>query len=197
MARREWVSVEVEPGVWRRLVVFDDGWVELPGPTQVGRGGRQRDVVAGVLLLTLLGAPLLGFGAGLTIVDIARPVAVALLVLGVVVVGYALFLLGRNLLGDVRRARDEVRRARVDRAAGQSVRRRPGAPLLRRPTSARELASWIEGGVHVDAADVVGVDVLPATQPARVDVRLADGTTRSYASPDVTLPRLLTPFAPR
>ena len=60
--RRGWVSAEAAPGTWKRLVVFDDGWVEISGfargcPTRARRGGGPVVVGGPARYLAVAGSP--------------------------------------------------------------------------------------------------------------------------------------------
>lgn len=196
MARRGWVSAETAPGDWRRLSVFDDGWVEQPG---LGRTFsvtrvRLRQFILLLAAVIVALAVMLGFTLVVTAIDDppAGLVIAPLVVLVVVLVG-APIVLTRWRLADLRRTVDDVGQARAERRRGDQVRRAPGAPLLRRADTAAELAGWLEGARHVRLGDVRDASTSLDGRIHVVTVRFTDGTVRSYRSPDRRLVELLAP----
>ncbi len=85
----------------------------------------------------------------------------------------------------------DQRQLRALNAAGREIRRAPGAPLFRRARTAQEFADWLEGEGHVRAGDIVDVASSRESDLHVVTVRLSDGSTRIYRSPDGKLTDLL------
>lgn len=205
MAKRGWVAARREDEQrWLRLLVFDDGWVEVPGFGRAFSGFRAD---ARTALRTLL----------LGVVGIAAAVGCFLLAgdrdgvpAGALrVVGWLLFI-GAFVLLAVRMFRLRSRQRARWRADGEDLRQlkaagglpriRPGAPRWRRARTAEQFASWLTETTLVRAADVSVVTVLPeqpGEQPGPeqgVEVRLHAGAALRYRSPDPELGRLLTGF---
>ncbi|MEO9322638.1 hypothetical protein ABFT23_04055 [Nocardioides sp. C4-1] len=192
MARVGWVSAETSSGAWRRLSVFDDGWVELPGfaraMSDVRRNSRNVLRTTGVAVLagvlTLLSSAL---GGPTWLTAIGALVVVAALVRNA----------WQGTAASMRNAtqlQQDAEERRREAAAGHVVRMRPGAPRWRRASSAAELHGWLEGGELVAASDIVEVVVEPGDDTTRVRVLLTDGSRRTYTSPDDALGRLLGTF---
>lgn len=197
VARAGWVSAETASGAWRRLSVFDDGWVELPGYGRAMSDLRRnrRDVLqnTGVALaagVVTLASSTLGGPTWLTLLG-------ALVVLAALVRNA--WQSGTARSRNAAQLREDAEERRREAAAGHVVRMRPGAPRWRRASSAAELAGWLDGGELVSSSDLVEVVVeTPADgAPTRVEVVLVDGSRRTYASPDAALARLLGRFADR
>lgn len=197
MARRGWVSAEVAPGTWRRLQVFDDGWVELPGLARslsdTRRNLRGALTAVGVFLgAFLVGRALDGAGAPTWTVVVTSLVSLGALVYG----GY---LATRAQFRNVQQTSADAAQARAERAAGQRLQLAPGAPRWRRAESAAQMHGWLVGVPLVAAADVV--DVVTGAEPDRPGthravVTLRDGTQRTYRSPDAKVSSLLGAFGP-
>ena len=190
MARRGWVSAEVAPDVWRRLSVFDDGWVELPGFARSLSDTRAqgRSLLRVVALLVVLGAATYAADR----LDLPAVVGGVLSAGLLVVLLWSSVLAFRFRLANRRQLVADADQARAEKA--QRLRREAGAPLFRRADSARQFAGWIKGEVHVDGATVLGVEAAVEGDLHVVHVRLSTGDVRRYASPDRTLPKLLAPF---
>ncbi|WP_139982383.1 hypothetical protein [Nocardioides litoris] len=190
MARRGWVSAEVGPERWVRVVVFD----ELPGFARTlsdTRTNLRRSVLA-------LAVVAVGFGLGSLLGRTGHPeLAVVPYAVALVALGWGAFHAYRARWRNDQQALDDAAQARAERARGERPRRAPGAPVFKRASSAAEMGSWLVGVTTVAAADVV--DVTVADDPTRGDhrvatVRLADGAVRAYTSPDRSLERLLAAF---
>lgn len=198
MARRGWVGAQTEPDRWMRLVVFDDGWVELPGLARsmsAMRGNLQRAVRnLAIFVGALCGAALI-----VKLTDrIGLPAGwgtAAALALIVGAAGFVLVSGTRQDLKSLRRTQADFQQARADRASGVRIRRTPGAPLLRRADSAQQFADWLDGEVLVRAADIRAVAVSTEGEDHRATVTLTSGEQRTYRSPDAKLGALLGSFS--
>ncbi len=173
-------------------MVFDDGWVELPGFGRALSDTRSNLRRALLVLAVLFGAPLVG--GALEAVGVPEVALVPLYVLAVAALAYGVVLVVRAKLANFRQLDGDHAQARAEAAAEQRVRPAPGAPTRRRAESAAQFASWLEGAVHVDASHVSAVTCERVSGEHRAEVRLSDGTARTYRSPDSKLPRLLAPF---
>lgn len=199
MSRRGWVAAQTGAEEWHLLSVFDDGWVEVPGFARTladTRANRRKALlvagaVVGGLGLVWLVSWLLSRIEGLPLVVALLPV-LALLVLVVALNVWRAWMTLRNL----RQVAEDQRQARRQKAAGFRITRTPGAPLFRRAKTAQEYASWIEGETHVLATDIVDVSAAREEKLYVVTVRLADGRTRVYRSPDGKLTELLCGLRP-
>ncbi len=192
------MSAEDAAGDWWRLAVYDDGWVELPG---FARG--MSDTRAQLRqLLFLVGA----FGVLVLLSQLAGRldgVGPLSLVLSVGALGLLLFSavqIARFRARDRQQAAGDRDQALAAKAAGRRVRRRPGAPLLRRATSSAEYVSWLDGvrrvgAEQVGAVVVAGPERPGPTDPVVVSVLLHDGSTLTYRSPDATARELFAPWA--
>lgn len=200
MARRGWVSAAqegTEPDDWYRLSVFDDGWVDLPGMAR----GTSTDRADLRVVLRVLGVVAL---CGLGIWAIQRSDAgfpsllwVAQLVLSMVAVGALVwFAIWRwsKTPRDWKQATGDLAQLRRERSQGRRIRRAPGAPWFSRPDNAVDFAAALEGVRLTRASEVTDVQLGRRGSEHLVTVRLVDGSTRSYRSPDDHLPRLLSSF---
>ncbi len=189
------MSAEVAPGTWRRLQVFDDGWVELPGLARSlsdTRGNLRGALTASGVFLGafLVGRALDGLGAPTWTVVVSSLGSLGALLYG----GY---LATRAQFRNVRQTSADAAQARAERAAGQRLQVAPGAPRWRRADSAAQLHRWLVGAPLVAAAEVA--DVVTDAEPDRPGthravVTLCDGTERTYRSPDARLSSLLGAF---
>jgi len=199
MSRRGWVAAQTGPEDWHLLSVFDDGWVEVPGfarslaDTRANR--RKALLVAGAVVggigLVWLVSWLLSRIEGLPLAVQVLPV-LALLVLVVILNVWR----ARTALRNLRQVAGDQRQARRQKAAGFRITRTPGAPLFRRAKTAEEYAGWIEGETHVRATDVVEVAAVREDKMHVVTVRLSDGRSKVYRSPDGKLTELLCRLRP-
>lgn len=197
MARRGWVAAETGPDQWRRLMVFDDGWVELPGFGRAlsdTRNQLRRSLfLLGGFALAL--ALIYGLIRLLALIDdppswlrfIPGGLVLALIFGGLVAVA-------RMDWRRLRQTRGDAVQARAERRAGQRLTRAEGAPMWRRADTAEQLAAWLDGETHVRAADVTQVSCERDGADHVVIVRAATGAERRYRSPDAKLGELLAPF---
>lgn len=199
MRSRGWVSAEDAAGDWWRLLVFDDGWVELPG---FARGMsdtrsqlRQLLVLVGAFGLLVLLSQLAGRfdGVGPGVSGVFAVGALALLLFSAVQVA-------RFRARDRQQAAGDLAQAQRALGTGRRVTRRPGAPLFRRAHSSAEYVSWVDGVRRVGAEQVGAVALAGPEHPTPADplvvsVLLHDGTTLTYRTPDPTARRLFAPWA--
>jgi len=190
------VAAETGPGEWRRLAVFDDGWVELPGMARSLSDTRSRLRTSLLALVGFVAA--LGVIAGIsallaTVDDLPMIVAAVPLVLTLALVGAAVVLSVRWRRRGVEQVRGDAEQAQRERRARLRITRAPGAPLFRRAGSATQLAAWLEGETHVAGDDVAAVDTAREGRVHVVTVVFVDGRTRAYRSPDAKLVELLGP----
>lgn len=195
MARRGWVSAEVEPGTWRRVAVFDDGWVELPGFARALSDTR-RDLRQALLTLAVfVGALLLGTGADAVGAPGGVAVVCATVAFGALVWGG--FLAMRAKLRGLTQSSADADQARRERDQGARVQLAPGASRWRRTSSARELSGSLVGVRAVDADDIVSVEASRDGDDHVVSVRLVDGTVRTLRSTDRRLVPLVSGLSAR
>jgi hypothetical protein len=198
MSKRGWVAVEDPAGDWWRLVVWDDGWVELPGFARGLSDTRAQlkqllALVGGFGLLVLL-SQLAGRFDG---VGPGASVAFAVLALGLLL--FSAVQVARFRARDRQQFAGDRQQALAARAAGQRPRRRPGAPLFRRATSSAEYVRWLDGVRRVGAEQVGAVVVAGPERPGPADplvvsVLLQDGSTLTYRTPDATARTLFAPW---
>lgn len=200
MARIGWTAAAVvgsEPESWYRLMIFDDGWVELPAAGRSAarvRGDLRRLLVplAAIVVIFLLVqlVPHLGLNEMWSRI-VATVAGISLLVVLIIAaVGQLRRTIGR--FADGRADREQLRR---ERAAKGPLRLTPGSPRLRRASSAAELASWLTP-VHLTlASDVVQLTLTTDGEDEVAVIRLAEGTARAYRTPDRTLHKHLSRVA--
>lgn len=171
---------------------FDDGWVELPGLARSLSDTRRNLRSALVALGLFVGG--LAAGSALDALGAPEALVVACSVVALGGLGYGGVLALRAKLRQWGQSSGDAAQARTERETGRTVQAAEGSPRWKRADSAAEMAGWLEGEVLVEADDVVGVEAAEDRASHvrhRVVVRLRDGSTRTYASPDKRLPRLL------
>ncbi len=192
------MSAEDAAGDWWRLAVYDDGWVEMPGFARGMSDTRAQfkqllALVGGfglLVLLSQLAGRFDGVGPGASVVF-------AVLALGLLL--FSAVQIARFRARDRQQAAGDREQALAAKAAGRQVRRRPGAPLLRRATSSAEYVSWLDGVRRVGAEQVGAVVLTGPEHPGPADplvlsVLLHDGTTLTYRTPDPTARTLFAPW---
>lgn len=197
MARRGWVAAETGPDQWRRLMVFDDGWVELPGMGRTMSDARNQLRRSLFLLggFALALALIYGLTRLLALIDDPPswlPFIPGLLILAVIVAGSVA--VTRMRWRRVQQARGDVVQARAERQSGRRLTRAEGAPMWRRADTAEQLAAWLDGETHVRATEVTQVSCERDGEDHVVSVRATTGGERRYRSPDAKLAELLAPF---
>lgn len=194
------MTAEVGRETWKQLTVFDDGWVETSTFARSLSDTRSDLRKTLVTLALIFGS--VGVGKGLTALGAPPAAETACLVVGGAAIVYAMCLVVAMRWRGLMQSGADLDQLGADRRAGRVPTARPGAPRWKLAGSAAEMASWFTGVGHVAATDVTAVEVVDLPRRGwwrrrthRVDVRLVDGRTRTYASPDRRLVDLLTAFA--
>ncbi len=190
------MTAGVATGTWRQLTVFDDGWVETSTFAR-SLSDTRSDLRKTLITLALIFGSV-GVGKGLTALG-APPAAEAVsLGVGTVAIVYAMCLVVAMKWRGIMQSGADMDQLRADRRAGRVPTARPGAPRWKLAGSSVEMASWFTGVLHVPATDVASVAVVDLPRRGwwrrrthRVDVRLVDGRTRTFSSPDRRLVELL------
>ncbi len=175
---------------WWTITAYPDGWVDTPVPGVDLAQTRRNGLEAGRLLLAF--AALVAFGFGLSTLDLPswlRSVASVVLALGL------LAWLVVAIMTRYRWTGERVTRWGRTRPRPPRVAHRPGAPSFRRASTARELASWLDGARLTTADQVRSVVVDKAGSEYRAHVVLVDGTERTYTSPSARLAGVLGAYA--